>query len=47
MAIDMNTGDSVADVLLKDKEPEYAVDDVSGRLYYVNGKKELQAFTLK
>ncbi|MGV3757731.1 MAG: PQQ-binding-like beta-propeller repeat protein [Verrucomicrobiota bacterium] len=47
MAIDMTSGDSAASVLLKDKEPEYSVDDVTGRLYYVNDKKEIQAFSVK
>lgn len=47
MAIDLSTGESAGQVLLKDKEPDYAVDDVSGRLFYVNGKSEIQAFKLK
>jgi outer membrane protein assembly factor BamB len=47
MAIDMTGGDSVASILLKDKEPDYTVDDLTGRIYYVNDKKEIQAFTLR
>ena len=47
MAIDLASGDSTGQVLLKDKEPEYAVDDFAGRLFYLNGKSEIQAFNLR
>jgi hypothetical protein len=47
MSIDLATGDSAGQVLLKDKDPEYAVDDVTGRLYYVNSKDSIQAFNLR
>lgn len=47
MAIDLATGDSVGQVLLKDKDPEYSVDDVMGRLFYVSGKSEITAFNLR
>ncbi|MBM4095027.1 MAG: hypothetical protein FJ276_37300, partial [Planctomycetes bacterium] len=47
MTIDLATGESAGQVLLKDKDPEYAVDDVLGRLFYVNGKSEIQAFSLR
>jgi len=44
MAINLSTGDPAGQVLLKDKEPDYAVDDVTGMLYYVSGKKEISAY---
>jgi outer membrane protein assembly factor BamB len=47
MAIDLATGDSAGQVLLKDKDPEYSVDDVMGRLFYVSGKSEITAYNLK
>jgi len=47
VAIDLSTGEPGAKVLLKDKEPDYAVDDVTGRLYYVKSKKEIEAFSLE
>ena len=47
MAIDLSTGETTGQVLLKDREPDYAVDDVAGRLFYVNGKSEVQGFLLK
>ena len=47
MAIDLNTGEPVGQVLLKEKDPDYAVDDVTGRLYYVKNKKEIQALDVK
>ena len=47
LAISYSTGDPGAQVLLKDKEPEYEVDDIAGRLYYFNDKKQLQVFSLK
>jgi len=46
MAISLANGEPGAQVLLKDKEPEYAVDDLTGRLYYFNGKKQLQVYQL-
>lgn len=47
MAIDLATGESAGQVLLKDKDPEYAVDDVMGRLFYVSGKSEISAYNLR
>lgn len=47
MAIDLASGESTGQVLLKDKDPEYAVDDLTGRLFYVKGKSEIQAFNLQ
>ena len=47
MAIDIATGDSAGQVLLKDKDPEYSVDDVMGRLFYVSGKSEITAYNLR
>ena len=47
MAIDIVTGESAGQVLLKDKDPEYAVDDVMGRLFYVSGKSEITAYNLR
>ena len=47
MAIDIATGESAGQVLLKDKDPEYAVDDVMGRLFYVSGKSEITAYNLR
>lgn len=47
MAIDIATGDSAGQVLLKDKDPEYSVDDVMGRLFYVSSKSEITAYNLR
>lgn len=47
MAIDVATGESAGQVLLKDKDPEYAVDDVMGRLFYVSSKSEITAYNLR
>ncbi|MEY4384757.1 MAG: hypothetical protein RLY20_40 [Verrucomicrobiota bacterium] len=47
MAIDLATGDTAGQVLLKDKDPEYSVDDVMGRLFYVSGKSEISAYNLR
>ena len=47
MAIDVATGESAGQVLLKDKDPEYAVDDVMGRLFYVSSKSEISAYNLR
>lgn len=47
MAISLDTGEPGVQVLLKDKEPEYAVDDLEGRLYYFNDKQQLLIYSLK
>jgi outer membrane protein assembly factor BamB len=47
MAIGLGTGDETAKVLLKDKEPDYAVDELTGRLYYVKDKKEIIAYSVR
>jgi hypothetical protein len=47
LAISLATGEPGAQVLLNDKEPEYAVDELTGRLYYFNDKKQVQVFALK
>ena len=47
MAISYSTGEPGTQVLLKDKEPEYAVDDIAGRLFYFTDKKQVEVFNLK
>lgn len=47
MAINLETGEPGAQVLLKDKEPEYVVDEIDGRMYYFNDKKKLLIYGLK
>jgi len=46
LAISLTTGEPGTQVLLKDKEPEYAVDDLVGRLYYFNDKKQVVIYSL-
>lgn len=47
MALSFDTGEPGAQVLLKDKEPEYAIDEVEGRLFYFNDKKQLVIYSMK
>jgi outer membrane protein assembly factor BamB len=47
MAISLANGDPGAQVLLKDKEPEYEVDDLMGRLYYFNDSKQVLVYQLR
>ena len=47
MAINLATGEAAGQILLDDKEPNYSVDDYTGRLFYVNGKTEIQAFKIR
>jgi hypothetical protein len=47
MAISLETGAPGAQVLLGDKEPEYEVDDLTGRLYYFNDHKQAVIYQLK
>ena len=45
MAIDMKTGEPARQILIKDKEPDYEIDRIDGRLYVFDGKA-LRAWTL-
>ncbi|MCC7200362.1 MAG: PQQ-binding-like beta-propeller repeat protein [Gammaproteobacteria bacterium] len=47
MAVDMATGAPATQILLGDKEPDYRVDDVVGRLYYFKGHRDVSAFALR
>ncbi len=47
MAVNLATGEAAGQILLDDKEPNYSVDDYTGRLFYVNGKTEIQAFNIR
>lgn len=47
MAISLATGEPGAQVLLGDKEPEYEVDQLEGRLYYFNNDKQVQVYSLR
>lgn len=47
MAVDMATGAPARQILLGDKEPDYRVDDVMGRLYYLKGHREVRAYALR
>ncbi len=42
-----NTGKKDAEIILKDKKPEYKVDDQFGVLYYLKDKKLITAFDLR
>jgi hypothetical protein len=47
MAVDMATGAPATQILLADKEPDYRVDDIVGRLYYLKGHRDVSAFALR
>lgn len=47
MAVDMATGAPATQILLGDKEPDYRVDDIVGRLYYFKGDRDVSAFALR
>jgi outer membrane protein assembly factor BamB len=46
MAIDMKTGSPARQVLIKDKEPDYEIDKLDGRLYVFDGK-QLRSWSLR
>lgn len=46
-AIRLDNGESVAEVLLDDKEPQYAVDEVDGRLYHLDDDKQVVVYALR
>ncbi len=47
IAVDMKTGDAGKQVVLREKDPDYDVDDVTGRLFFFKGKKVIEAFSLR
>lgn len=47
LAISLATGEPGKQVIFKDKEPEYEVDDIEGRLFYFNDKKQVVSYLLK
>ena len=47
VGIDLASGQSDRSVMLKDKEPDYQVDERAGRLFNLKGKKELVAYSLR
>jgi outer membrane protein assembly factor BamB len=46
VGVDMVTGQAAYQIVLKDKEPDYQVDEVTGRLYNLKGK-ELFAYSIR
>lgn len=47
MAIDMSTGAPATQILLDDVAPDYRIDDVLGRLYYLKDHLKVLAFALR
>jgi outer membrane protein assembly factor BamB len=47
VGVDMNSGKSDRQILFKDKEPDYKVDEWTGRVFNVKDKKELTAYSLQ
>lgn len=47
LAINMQTGEPGKQILLRDKDPDYEVDDFTGRLFYFNNKKQIESHTLR
>jgi hypothetical protein len=46
VGVDMRTGQASYQIVLKDKEPDYQVDEVTGRLFNLKGK-ELFAYSIR
>jgi hypothetical protein len=47
VVVDKNTGEVSKEILLKDKKPEYKVDEFGGILYYKANKSTLNAYNLR
>ena len=43
----MSTGKTDRQILFKDKQPDYKVDEVTGRVFNIKDKKELIAYSLQ
>jgi hypothetical protein len=46
VGIRMDTGRGERQILFKDKEPDYQVDELAGRVFNLRNPKELSAFSL-
>ena len=47
IGVNMNTGQGDRQILFKDKEPDYEVDEVFGRVFNLKNARELSAFVIK
>lgn len=47
MGVNLDTGESNRQVLLKDKTPEYQVDEIAGRVFNIRDGKELIAYPVQ
>ena len=47
VGVNMDTGESDRQILFKDKEPDFKVDELAGRVFNMKDKKELTAFALQ
>uniref|UniRef100_UPI00404B22A2 hypothetical protein n=1 Tax=Flavobacterium sp. TaxID=239 RepID=UPI00404B22A2 len=45
--LNKDDGSKISELLLKDKKPEYEVDDLFGALYFKNDKKQITSFDLR
>ncbi len=46
VGVQMETGKSDRQILFKDKEPDYQVDELAGRVFNLRNSKELSAFAV-
>lgn len=47
IGVNMNTGQGDRQILFKDKEPDYEIDEAYGRVFNLKNSKELAAFVIK
>jgi outer membrane protein assembly factor BamB len=47
IGVNMNTGQGDRQILFKDKEPDYEVDEAFGRVFNLKNSKELSAFVIR
>ncbi|HEY0083372.1 MAG TPA: PQQ-binding-like beta-propeller repeat protein [Pyrinomonadaceae bacterium] len=47
VGVNMETGQSDRQIIFKDKEPDYEVDEASGRVFNLKNSKELNAYVVK
>ena len=46
LAVNLMTGETDSQVVFDEKEPDYTVDPIGGRLYFFPGKKNIAAYDL-
>jgi hypothetical protein len=46
VGVNMDNGEAERQIMFKDKEPDYEIDEISGRVFNLKNEKELSAYSV-